>query len=81
MLYEVITPSSLTTGTVLRVRELDPANVVSTGGQIGTTAGTYARAQDATTFTLTAGASYAGVNFGDVAPSSFTTDGVQTALV
>jgi uncharacterized repeat protein (TIGR01451 family) len=55
---------------------------VSTGGNRGTTTGAtgYDRTADTTTFTFAAGTSYTGVNFADVPPNSFTTDGAQNGL-
>ncbi len=78
--YSLPVPGSLTTGTVLRVVETNLTGYLSTGGQVGTTGGSYARATDTTTFTLTSGTSYTGVNFADVPVNRLTTDGLQSAL-
>ena len=52
---------------------------VATGGSAGTTGGTYARTSNATTFTVTAGQAYSGVNFGSVSANTLLPDGIQTA--
>jgi uncharacterized repeat protein (TIGR01451 family)/fimbrial isopeptide formation D2 family protein len=62
----------------LRVIETNVSGQISTGGQPGTTAGSYVRSTDTTTFTNVVGSSYSGVNFADVPANAFTTDGVQT---
>ena len=64
----------------LRVVETNLSGYTSTGGTVGTTAGTYTRSTDVTTFTNVTDASYTGVNFGDVPPNSFNTDGQQSVL-
>jgi len=50
----------------LRVVEANLTGYLSTGGQVGTTGGTYDRGTDVTAFTHTAGTIYTGVNFADV---------------
>ena len=64
------------------VTETNLGGYVSTGGNRGTTAGGagYDRTSDSTTFTIAAGSSYTSVNFADVPPNSFTSDGAQSGL-
>jgi uncharacterized repeat protein (TIGR01451 family) len=78
--YTLIIPSTLTTGTTLKVVETNLGGYVSTGGQIGTTGGAYVRAVDTTTFTLTAGTTYSGVTFAEVPDNSLVNDGQQSGL-
>ncbi len=61
----------------VKIVESNLANYISTGASVGTTAGTYIRAADTTTFTNTVGTTYTGVNFGDVPVNQFTNDGAQ----
>ena len=68
------------TATTVHILETNPANFLSTGGQAGTTGGTYTLGADRVAFTATAGTAYTGVDFGDVPPPTFDTDGVQTIL-
>ena len=65
--------------TPVQIIETNLPSYVSTGGSVGTTAGTYARATDTTTAVLTAGTSYTNVNFGDVPTNGFTNDGTLIA--
>jgi uncharacterized repeat protein (TIGR01451 family) len=78
--YVVYIPATLANGTQLRVVESNPATYISISGSPGTTGGTYNRNTDAVTFTLAVGATYTGVNFGDVPPNSFAPDGQQSGL-
>lgn len=64
----------------VRVVQANAGGFVSTGGQAGTTAGSYVRASDTTTFNNLVGTSYSGVNFADVPDNALTTDGAQSAL-
>lgn len=66
--------------TTLRVTETNPASYVSTGANVGTSGGTYARATDTVTFTNVLGDQYTGVNFADVPATQFDTDGRQIVL-
>lgn len=77
--YSLVIPFALTTGTVLRVVEFNLAGYQSTGGQPGTTGGTYNR-NDYVGFTLTVGTNYTAVNFGDVPPNIFANDNQRTIL-
>jgi uncharacterized repeat protein (TIGR01451 family) len=78
--YTLLIPATLTNGTVLQVVEVNPSGYLSTGGSVGNTAGSYNRATDTVTFTFTTGATYSGVNFGDVPPNSFVPNNTQSAL-
>jgi uncharacterized repeat protein (TIGR01451 family) len=73
-------PSAIAGGTVLKVVETNPGGHLSTGGEAGTTGGSYDRASDTVTFTVAAGTSYTGVNFGDVPENSFQPDNRQSNL-
>ena len=64
----------------LRIVETNPGGFVSTGGAAGTTAGSYLRSTDTTTFNNVVGTRYSGVNFADVPDNAFPTDGLQSAL-
>src|SRR5262249_11405672 len=55
----------------LKVVEANPASYVSTGANVGTSGGTYARATDTVTFTNVIGNQYTGVNFADVPATQF----------
>ena len=63
----------------MSVVETNPAGLLSTGAQLGTTAGaaggTYNRSTDAISFALTPGQGYTGLNFGDVGQASLTNNG------
>lgn len=58
----------------LTVRSENSVLVVSTGGDAGTTGGTYTRASDTVAFTNALGSSYTGLRFGDVPTSRFVQD-------
>lgn len=73
-------PTTLTTGTQLKIVEQNATGYVSTGAVVGDTGGAYVRATDAITFTLTANSSYSNVAFGDVPATTLNTDGAQSAL-
>lgn len=64
----------------LRVVETNLPGHISTGGTAGTTDGTYDRTNDRTVFTNVTDTVYTGVNFGDVPPNAFLTDGQQSTL-
>lgn len=75
--YTLYIPSSAVAGT--KIVETNLAANLSTGAQVGNTAGTYDRPTDAVSFTPTAGTTYSGVNFGDVPPNSLTIDHTTTS--
>ena len=62
------------------ISETNLSNYLSTGGSVGNTAGTYTRATDSTSFTITTGTIYTNVNFGDVPANRFAANGQQTGL-
>jgi uncharacterized repeat protein (TIGR01451 family) len=74
--YTFFIPDALS-GSPLRVGETNFDNYVSTGGQAGTSGGSYDRVTDAVTFTPASGSVYNGVIFGDVPANSFNTNGRQ----
>ena len=75
--YSLLVPSTLTTGTILKVVEVNATGFLSTGAGVGNTGGTYDRTSDTVTFTLTAGTVYTSVNFGDVPVNTFVGDSQQ----
>ena len=77
--YQLWIPASVG-NTAVSIVETNLSGYLSTGGQVGTTAGTYTRASDTTVFTNAVGTSYSGVNFGDVQQNVFQTDGLQNGL-
>ena len=77
--YVLWIPASVGANPV-RIVEANFGGYVSTGAQVGTTAGSYDRTTDTVTFTNAVGTTYSVVNFGDVPDNSFTTDGVQIGL-
>jgi len=78
--YMLFIPALLTNGTVLAVIETNPGGFLSTGGSVGNTGGAYNRPTDTILFTLGAGTTYAGLNFGEVPPNSFVPNGTQSGL-
>ncbi len=77
--YALFVPKSVVgTGGTVKIVETNGSVYLSTGGDAGTTAGTYTIATDATVFTNTVGIEYQDVDFADVAVSILLTDGSQT---
>lgn len=77
--YTLYVPKSVVgTGGTVKIKETNGAIYLSTGGDAGTTTGTYTIATDITEFTNTVGSEYESVDFGDVAVSILLTDGTQT---
>ncbi|HEX2100998.1 MAG TPA: hypothetical protein VHF69_10060, partial [Candidatus Synoicihabitans sp.] len=68
-----------TTATVA-VIETNPEGYASTAASVGNSGGAYTRGTDTIAFMATAGTSYASMDFGDVPPNAFLTDGQQTIL-
>lgn len=66
--------------TTLKVTETNLTGYISTGGNMGTTGGTYTIATDTVAFTHTSGSTYTGVNFADVPDNSFSGNNSQTVL-
>lgn len=78
--YVLLLPQTLAAGTTLKVMETNGVNTVSSGGNAGTTGGTYSRASDMVTFAFSLNTTYSGVNFANVPDIVFNTDGAQTNL-
>ena len=76
--YLLWVPASLT-GASLKVLEVNPSGYLGTGGSAGNTAGAYSRPASTTTFSYSAGSSYAGVNFGLVPVNTLAPNGAQSA--
>lgn len=68
------------TGANVTVSESNLAGWVSTGGDPGTSGGTYARGPDAIVFIPAAGGVATGAGFGDVPPNTFVSPGAQTVF-
>ncbi|MCX7256077.1 MAG: hypothetical protein NTZ64_04895 [Polaromonas sp.] len=62
------------------VTKTNPPNYFSSGGVAGNTGGSYTFASDSVTFSHSVGSIYSGVNFADIQPAQFMTDGVQSAM-
>ena len=71
---------SATASGSVTVTKTNPPNYFSSGGVAGNTGGSYTLASDSVTFTYSAGSIYSGVNFADIQPAQFVTDGVQSAM-
>ncbi|MEO1021087.1 MAG: SdrD B-like domain-containing protein [Bacteroidota bacterium] len=63
----------------ITIKEVDLTGFISTGGGVGTTAGTYDRTVDEVSFTISAGTTYTGISFADVPVNRLLTDGEQFA--
>jgi uncharacterized repeat protein (TIGR01451 family) len=75
--FSLFVPITVADGATVVVEELNPINYLSTGGDAGTTGGSYDRASDRITFVHQRGVSQSGLRFGDVPVNSFLTDGQQ----
>jgi uncharacterized repeat protein (TIGR01451 family) len=75
--YAILLPASMTGAITLT--ETNLSGMLSTGGSVGNSAGTYTRSSDVIAFNVVAGTTYTGLNFGDVPDNQFTTDGAQAA--
>lgn len=62
------------------ITETKTPGYLSTGAEVGNTAGIYTRLSDTIVFTNAAGTTYSGVNFGDVAPNTFNPNNAQSGL-
>ncbi len=79
--YELYVPKSIVgDGGTVKVVETNGAEKISTGGSAGTTGGSYDIANDRTTFTITLGTIYTGVDFADVSISRLLTNGEKVVL-
>jgi uncharacterized repeat protein (TIGR01451 family)/fimbrial isopeptide formation D2 family protein len=77
-IYTLWIPATATSPVL--ITETNLSGYLSTGGSAGTTAGTYTRTSDSTSFTFAAGSSYVNVNFGDVPVNRFAANGQQAGL-
>ena len=77
--YELWIPAAAGS-TSLKVVETNLAGYVSTGGNVGTTGGSYTRANDTVLFTNTVGTTYLGVNFADVPGNTFAANNSRSVL-
>lgn len=77
--YTLFVPKSVVpSGGTVKIEEINGAAYLSTGGDAGTTNGSYAIATDRSTFTIQSGTVYTDVDFADVQISVLQTDGTQT---
>ncbi|MGZ0707440.1 isopeptide-forming domain-containing fimbrial protein [Coraliomargarita sp. W4R53] len=76
--FSLFVPGTVADGATLVVEEYNLPSYLSTGGDGGTTGGTYSRPSDTITFTYEPGISQSDLAFGDVPANSFITDGQQT---
>lgn len=76
--YSMSLPLSVTGA--ITVVEANPAGMVSSGGAVGNSAGTYTRSTDTQAFNVVVATSYTGLNFGDVPDNQLLTDGMQSVL-
>ncbi|GAB5409214.1 MAG: hypothetical protein BalsKO_15790 [Balneolaceae bacterium] len=74
-----ITEAEAANGSTLKIKQTNLTSYISTGGNAGTTAGSYDRGTDIITFTNTSGQTYTGANFADVPQNRLITDGTQFA--
>ncbi len=77
--YVLALPATIPAGTALKIVETNPNSFVSTGAAVGNTAGTYNRSTDTISFSVAANTTYINANFGDVPPSTLSTDGQQAS--
>lgn len=79
--YTLFVPASTVgEGGTVKVVELNGPEKISTGGSAGTTSGSYSISTDETTFSISLGTVYTGVDFADVQVSRLLTDGERTSL-
>ncbi len=79
--YSLFVPAATVgEGGTVKVVETNGSEKISTGGSAGTTSGSYNLATDETTFSISLGTVYTGVNFADVQVSRLLTDGERTVL-
>jgi fimbrial isopeptide formation D2 family protein/uncharacterized repeat protein (TIGR01451 family) len=74
------TGGAIADGTTLCIDETNPTNYLSTGGNAGTTGGTYDRTLDRQVVSLTNSTTSTGITFADVSPNRLLTDGQKIAL-
>ncbi|MFV1884650.1 MAG: SwmB domain-containing protein [Balneola sp.] len=79
--YSLFVPAATVgEGGTVKVVETNGSEKISTGGSEGTTSGSYNISTDETTFNISLGTVYTGVNFADVQVSRLLTDGERTVL-
>ncbi len=79
--YSLFVPASTVgEGGTVKVVETNGTEKISTGGSAGTTGGSYNISTDETTFSISLGTIYTGVDFADVSVSRLLTDGERTVL-
>lgn len=79
--YSLFVPASTVgEGGTVKVIETNGTEKISTGGSAGTTNGNYNISTDETSFTISLGSVYTGVDFADVSVSRLITDGERTVL-
>lgn len=78
--YTLRIPGTVPDGATLCVIETNAASHISTGASVGDTGGTYNRSSDTIQFTYSLATDYSGVDFGDVPPNQWLTDGQQSGL-
>ncbi len=78
--FSLAIPASLTNGSALCIVQTNSSGFVSTGANVGNSAGLYTRTTDTLSFTYSSSTNYSGIQFGDVPVNTFSTDGAQTAL-
>ncbi|MBO6524053.1 MAG: DUF2341 domain-containing protein [Balneolaceae bacterium] len=79
--YSLFVPASTVgEGGTVKVVETNGTEKISTGGSAGTTGGSYSISTDETTFSISLGTVYTGVDFADVSVSRLLTDGERTVL-
>ncbi|MDQ8193921.1 isopeptide-forming domain-containing fimbrial protein [Coraliomargarita sp. SDUM461004] len=76
--FRLLVPESVPNGSTLVVEEYNLSSYLSTGGDAGSTGGSYNRVTDRISFVYTAGQSESDLAFGDIPANSFLTDGQQT---
>ncbi len=77
--YKLYVPKSVVdNGGNVKVVESDATGFITTGGNVGTTGGTYTIGDDKTVFVNTLATEYTNVDFGDVQVSTLITDGSKT---
>lgn len=79
--YTLYVPkSAVADGATIKIQETNNPSFITTGGDAGTTSGSYDKGTDITSFTNSVGTTYTGVSFADVQESTFLTNGSQNVL-
>ena len=77
--FSMVIPNNVAVGTVVCLVETNLASYISTGAFLGSSSGSYNRSSDTLTFTVAAGVSITGIQFGDVPVNTLSTDGSQSS--